>query len=131
MKKNLIKLIVRLLKFLNLFIKRLIGKRRYTGFRDCNDKKIFEGDFILIRNGWGRLFENQKRPHTSLHIVRRYKKEWCMFGVDVVNDEGRCSINILSQNWFEYDCYPAFVISNIYNSPELLSPEVREYIIHL
>lgn len=92
----------------------------YTGLKDKNDKKVFEGD--IIRMHW--FFTNYD-PFTygafedEREVIGVVKYELIDgFHVETVDDHSRCYLQ-----WVEEPTEELEVLGNIYDNPQLLEVE--------
>lgn len=95
--------------FVELVDKKTIGQ--YTGLKDKNGTKIFEGD--IAKDEFGRIMK----------VI--FKNNWCKFQFELINITGDKWTNNFRYadltDWFNesVDLKPE-VIGNIYDNPELL-----------
>ena len=88
---------------------------QYTGLRDRNGKKIFEGDIV-------RVYLENSAPFPTLYVVKIGKYldvDPGDYALGVYLDNGKEQVNILSgeeNTYFE-------IVGNIYDNPELLEVE--------
>lgn len=80
---------------------------QYTGFRDDQDVRIFEGDIVEVR------YDDDTAYLTE---VRAYGNTLC---VDVEDEDYNfTAIDFAVERWREEDCCELKVISNIYDNKE-------------
>lgn len=84
---------------------------QYTGLRDKNGKKIFEGDMVSIR------FEDDAEPPSTPNVC--YETAEVFFSNEFLVWECRFADGLVI-HFAEYNDCDIFVIGNIHDNPELL-----------
>ncbi len=85
---------------------------QYTGLKDKNGKKIYEGDIILYQD-WENSYEGGDGDYYINKGIVEYNQDNCCFNVTERN-----TVNI--EDVFYVDNEDLEVIGNIYDNPELL-----------
>lgn len=90
---------------------------QYTGLKDKNGRKIYEGDIVKIK---AIAVRQESRWHADVLV------EYPVEVIEVVKWEID-GFHLIANNWVEWDIE---VIGNIYENPELLK-EVKELVKYL
>ena len=83
---------------------------QYTGRKDKNGKKIFDGD--IVKQSIHYINSNEDEEYIS---IVKWKQDWCAFALNHIN--GMIGASYLTTN------DKVEVIGNIYDNPELLEVE--------
>jgi uncharacterized phage protein (TIGR01671 family) len=97
---------------------------QYTGLKDKNERKIFEGDILKVEIRETVIDENGHKHYSGSKKLVYWSVEWVEFltytGWRVYGTDRRFNVHLSSS--LLWNC-PAEVIGNIHDNPELLKGE--------